>query len=77
LPPANVTWRQIFGAAWLCGIGFTMSLFVAGLAFDDDSLLSIAKMAILGASLLSGICGYLTLAKSAPPRMEQAESTSP
>jgi len=66
LPPANVSWRQLVGAAWLCGIGFTMSLFVAGLAFDDDSLLSVSKLAILAASVLSGIFGSITLAKSAP-----------
>jgi NhaA family Na+:H+ antiporter len=68
-PPANVTWRQMFGAACLCGIGFTMSLFVAGLAFEDDSLLSIAKIAILAASVLSGAAGALVLAtgKSTTP----------
>ena len=73
-PPANVEWRQVFGAAWLCGIGFTMSLFVAGLAFDDDSLLNIAKIAILGASVLSGVCGVITLAGSGPPQIEAADS---
>ena len=46
----------MFGAAWLCGIGFTMSLFVAGLAFEDDALLSISKIAILGASV-AGLLG--------------------
>jgi Na+:H+ antiporter, NhaA family len=76
MPPANVTWRQMFGAAWLCGIGFTMSLFVAGLAFADDSLLSTSKVAILGASVLCGICGSLTLVKSGGTGMEQAESAS-
>jgi len=60
-PPANISWRQVLGAGWLCGIGFTMSLFVAGLAFDDDTLLSISKIAILGASVASGICGSLIL----------------
>ncbi|PWT74179.1 MAG: Na+/H+ antiporter NhaA [Proteobacteria bacterium] len=63
-PPAGVTWQQKFGAAWLCGIGFTMSLFVAGLAFDDDTLLSVSKIAILGASLASGIGGCIVLARS-------------
>jgi NhaA family Na+:H+ antiporter len=62
--PANTSWNQMFGAAWLCGIGFTMSLFVAGLAFDDDSLLSVAKIAILGASVAAGIGGCLVLARS-------------
>jgi Na+:H+ antiporter, NhaA family len=60
-PPANISWRQILGAAWLCGIGFTMSLFVAGLAFDD-TLLNVSKIAILVASVASGICGSLILA---------------
>jgi len=67
-PPEGVSWRQIFGASWLCGIGFTMSLFVAGLAFDDDTLLGIAKLAILGASVLSGICGALVLVGSRAAR---------
>jgi NhaA family Na+:H+ antiporter len=62
--PDGVSWRQIFGAAWLCGIGFTMSLFIAGLAFDDEGLLSVSKIAILAASLVSGICGCLVLARS-------------
>jgi len=61
-PPANISWQQVLGAGWLCGIGFTMSLFVAGLAFDDDTLLSISKIAILGASVASGIGGSLILA---------------
>jgi Na+:H+ antiporter, NhaA family len=62
--PEGVSWRQIFGASWLCGIGFTMSLFIAGLAFDDVQLLSISKIAILAASLLSGIGGCFVLARS-------------
>lgn len=71
LPPEKVTWRQMLGAAWLCGIGFTMSLFVAGLAFDDASLLSISKIAILGASVLSGIGGSIILAGSGRVRREE------
>ncbi|UWZ83671.1 Na+/H+ antiporter NhaA [Occallatibacter riparius] len=63
-PPASVAWRQMFGAACLCGIGFTMSLFVAGLAFDDDGMLSITKIAILAASVLSGAAGAFILATS-------------
>jgi NhaA family Na+:H+ antiporter len=77
LPPANVTWRQIFGAACLCGIGFTMSLFVAGLAFDDESLLSISKLAILGASVLSGIFGCIALVKSSRIGFESSEPAHP
>ena len=63
-PPANVSWNQMFGAAWLCGIGFTMSLFVAGLAFDDDALLSISKIAILGASVAAAVGGCIVLVRS-------------
>jgi NhaA family Na+:H+ antiporter len=70
--PANVTGRQIFGAACLCGIGFTMSLFVAGLAFEDESLLSIAKIAILGASVLSGAAGAIVLTTGKTTAAEDA-----
>jgi Na+:H+ antiporter, NhaA family len=62
--PEGVSWSQILGAAWLCGIGFTMSLFIAGLAFDNDTLLSVSKIAILAASLVSGIGGCILLARS-------------
>jgi Na+:H+ antiporter, NhaA family len=65
-PPANVSWNQMFGAAWLCGIGFTMSLFVAGLAFDDDALLSVSKIAILGASVAAAVGGCIVLVRSGP-----------
>lgn len=59
--PESTTRKHILGAAMLGGIGFTMSLFVAGLAFSSQSVLAQAKVGILAASLLSGIAGYLTL----------------
>jgi NhaA family Na+:H+ antiporter len=62
--PAGVTWGHIHGAGWLGGIGFTMSIFVAGLAFPDAELLSLAKIGVLAASLLAGIAGSLLLLKT-------------
>jgi len=55
--PENVTWKHIHGAGWLAGIGFTMSLFLTGLAFSDDGQLTEAKLGILMASLCAGIIG--------------------
>ena len=60
--PANVFWRHIHGAGWLAGIGFTMSLFMAALAFADDALLTAAKVGTLFASLCAGIAGSTILA---------------
>lgn len=57
----QVSWRQICGASCLCGIGFTMSLFISTLAFGEGPLLDIAKLSTLSASLLSGICGCMIL----------------
>lgn len=65
--PAGVTWRMIYGVGWLGGIGFTMSLFIAELAFPDGSGLEAAKTGILGASLLTGLVSYLLL-RSFPNR---------
>ncbi|MEZ4670149.1 MAG: Na+/H+ antiporter NhaA [Anaerolineae bacterium] len=59
--PQDITWLHIHGAAWLGGIGFTMSLFIAGLAFGDGVLLPIAKTGILVASLIAGVVGWFFL----------------
>jgi Na+:H+ antiporter, NhaA family len=63
--PDGVTWRHVWGAGWVAGIGFTVSLFVADLAFADRAALDVAKVAILGASLIAGVGGWLVL-RSAP-----------
>jgi NhaA family Na+:H+ antiporter len=60
--PTGVKWRQILGVGMLGGIGFTMSLFVANLAFGATPTLEIAKVGILAASLVSGIAGACVLA---------------
>lgn len=59
--PAGASKPQILGVALLCGIGFTMSLFIALLAFGDPSMQDRAKFGILGGSLVAGILGYLVL----------------
>ena len=60
--PANSTMKQIFGVSFLGGIGFTMSIFVADLAFSGNSLFIYqAKVGILFASLISGLTGYFWL----------------
>ena len=61
--PPDLSWSSLFGAAWLCGIGFTMSLFIASLAFDDGNLLNMSKIGILAASLASGVCASLFLVR--------------
>ena len=70
LPLENVSDRQMLGAACLCGIGFTMSLFVATLAFQEGALLEASKIAILLASLISGVLGSLLIA-TAGKRVEK------
>jgi NhaA family Na+:H+ antiporter len=62
--PPELSWRAVFGAAWLSGIGFTMSLFIAGLAFGDGALLDMAKIGTMAASLAAGICGSLILLRT-------------
>lgn len=59
--PDHVRWKQLIGAGLIAGIGFTMSIFMATLAFDGHELQLTAKIGILHASLLAGILGYLTL----------------
>jgi NhaA family Na+:H+ antiporter len=67
LPP-DVDWREVWATAWLGGIGFTMSLFIANLAFSDAALLASSKLAILTASILSALGGWLILSRVAGTR---------
>jgi NhaA family Na+:H+ antiporter len=60
--PDHVSWMQLLGVGMLAGIGFTMSIFIATLAFADAATQDIAKLSVLLASLLSVILGSLTLA---------------
>ena len=59
--PEGVSWKKIYAASVLAGIGFTMSLFIANLAFNSPELLNISKVGILAGSLLSGIVGFIIL----------------
>ena len=65
--PACTSWLQLYGASLLCGIGFTMSLFIGALAFPGDAILiDEAKLGILAGSLLSAVAGYLILRLARP-----------
>jgi Na+:H+ antiporter, NhaA family len=66
--PTGISWRQVYGAGWLAGIGFTMSLFISDLAFADNPLVDVAKLGILAASLIAGVVGWLILRGASSPR---------
>ncbi len=59
--PLGVTWMHIFGVSLLCGIGFTMSLFIGNLAFEDPAMAAPVRLGVLTGSLLSAVAGYLVL----------------
>lgn len=59
--PVGASWLQIYGCAILCGIGFTMSIFIADLAFAQSMFLDLTKIGILSASAISLILGLLVL----------------
>ena len=61
--PKNVNWKLLLGVALLAGIGFTMSLFVSFIAYDDTTRQDISKIAILIGSLLSGLLGMTYLCR--------------
>jgi len=61
--PDSVSWSQMLGAGFLCGIGFTMSLFVAALAFGGSEVLAAAKLGILLGSVLAAVIGSALLAR--------------
>ncbi len=64
--PNGVTMAQMYGVSILCGIGFTMALFVANLAFTSAQQIDVAKISILSGSLLSAVVGYIVLSSQLP-----------
>ena len=59
--PADLTWKSVIGVGFLGGIGFTMSIFITLLAFEDATIISNAKFIILLASLIAGSVGFIFL----------------
>jgi Na+:H+ antiporter, NhaA family len=59
--PEGIGWRSLMGVGVLAGIGFTVSIFVAGLAYDNAQAITVSKFAILCASLAAGLIGYVLL----------------
>ncbi|WOC15557.1 Na+/H+ antiporter NhaA [Pseudochrobactrum sp. MP213Fo] len=59
--PMGASWTQLYGVSLLCGIGFTMSLFIGLLSFESDLLHSETKIGVLLGSLFSAVCGYILL----------------
>ncbi|MDO5640235.1 MAG: Na+/H+ antiporter NhaA [Neisseria sp.] len=67
--PEGATWLQVYGVALLCGIGFTMSLFISLLAFTNVELQDYSKVGVFLGSALAGILGYIVL-RLAPPKKQ-------
>ena len=62
--PAGASWVQLYGVSILCGIGFTMSLFIGGLAYNDVEMQAAVRLGVLLGSVLSAGVGYLILYRS-------------
>lgn len=65
--PRDASWTQVYGVSLLCGIGFTMSLFIGGLAFTDPALSDAVKIGVLMGSIASAVAGFTLLRFSGKP----------
>ncbi|VTR55686.1 pH-dependent sodium/proton antiporter [Actinobacillus pleuropneumoniae] len=74
--PEGINLKQIFAIAVLCGIGFTMSMFIAGLAFGEEeaseNMLALARLGILMGTFVSAIIGYFLLKITTKPSLMKA-----
>lgn len=59
--PSDLKWKNIIGAGFLSGIGFTMSIFIAHLAFDNQDMINNSKIAIIISSVIAGVIGFVFL----------------
>jgi len=66
--PMGATWAQLYGVAVLCGIGFTMSIFIGLLSFPSELLQAETKIGVLTGSALSALCGYVMLRMLTKPK---------
>ena len=71
--PQDLKWKQVIGVGLLGGIGFTMSIFITLLAFDNPDLITQSKIAILIASLVAGTLGYLWLRMTLTEQIEPTD----
>ncbi len=71
--PTDLNWKSIFGVGFLAGIGFTMSIFISLLAFDDDTMINNSKLVILISSLIAGSLGFLFLKTTLTNTIRQDE----
>jgi Na+:H+ antiporter, NhaA family len=69
--PEDVSWRQVGGAGLLCGIGFTMSFFIANEAFTGPTTLALAKFSVMVGSVLAGTIGWIVLRRNVSSASEQ------
>jgi NhaA family Na+:H+ antiporter len=72
--PQDLKWKQIIGVGLLAGIGFTMSIFITLLAFDNPDLITQSKIAILIASLVAGTLGFLWLRMTLTEQIETTDN---
>jgi NhaA family Na+:H+ antiporter len=72
--PSDLNWKTIIGVGFLGGIGFTMSIFITLLAFDDQTIISNAKFIILLSSLIAGLVGFIFLKKTLKEGIDENNS---
>lgn len=65
--PTDLNWKSIFGVRLLAGIGFTMSIFITLLAFDNETIINNSKLVILLSSLTAALLGFITLRHTLKP----------
>ncbi len=71
--PYGANWAHVYGLSALAGIGFTMSLFIGGLSFDDPALMNEVRLGVLVASAISAVIGYAVLMAVSRKEVDEAE----